>query len=339
MRIYLIALLSLLFVTTCNKRVEEDKTAYMEINGTTQGTTYMIKYSTEDTTNYRNDIEKIFKRIDSSLSTYNEQSTISRVNKNEQREVADTHFLNVFNASLEISEKTNGAFDITVAPLVNAWGFGFEEIPDVDSTKIDSILQFVGYNKVQVRDGEILKDDKRTMLDMNAIAKGYTVDVVAGFLDRKGVENYLVEIGGEIRVKGKNQKNQQWKVGVDKPIDGNETPGKDLQAIIKLDNRSLATSGNYRKFYIKDGVKYSHTINPLSGYPVEHNLLSATVLADQCIDADAYATAFMVLGPEKSKEIVENNQELEAFFILGDKDGKYKTYYSENIKKLITNIE
>ncbi|MFP4018229.1 MAG: FAD:protein FMN transferase [Bacteroidales bacterium] len=339
MRIYLIALLSLLFVTTCNKRVEEDKTAYMEINGTTQGTTYMIKYSTEDTTNYRNDIEKIFKRIDSSLSTYNEQSTISRVNKNEQREVADTHFLNVFNASLEISEKTNGAFDITVAPLVNAWGFGFEEIPDVDSTKIDSILQFVGYNKVQVRDGEILKDDERTMLDMNAIAKGYTVDVVAGFLDRKGVENYLVEIGGEIRVKGKNQKNQQWKVGVDKPIDGNETPGKDLQAIIKLDNRSLATSGNYRQFYVKDGVKYSHTINPLSGYPVEHNLLSATVLADQCIDADAYATAFMVLGPEKSKEIVENNQELEAFFILGDKDGKYETYYSENIKNLITNIE
>ncbi|MFP3859472.1 MAG: FAD:protein FMN transferase [Bacteroidales bacterium] len=339
MRIYLIALLSLLFFTTCNKRVEEDKTAYMEINGTTQGTTYMIKYSTEDTTNYRNDIEKIFKRIDSSLSTYNEHSTISRVNKNEQREVADTHFLNVFNASLEISEKTNGAFDITVAPLVNAWGFGFEEIPDVDSTKIDSILQFVGYNKVQVRDGEILKDDERTMLDMNAIAKGYTVDVVAGFMDRKGVENYLVEIGGEIRVKGKNQKNQQWKVGVDKPIDGNETPGKDLQAIIKLDNRSLATSGNYRQFYIKDGVKYSHTINPLSGYPVEHNLLSATVLADQCIDADAYATAFMVLGPEKSKEIVENNQELEAFFILGNKDGKYETYYSENIKNLITNIE
>ncbi|MFW6096303.1 MAG: FAD:protein FMN transferase [Bacteroidota bacterium] len=339
MRIYLIALLSVLLFTTCNKRVEEDKAAYMEINGTTQGTTYMIKYSTEDTTNYRNDIEKIFKRIDSSLSTYNEQSTISRVNKNEQREVADTHFLNVFNASLEISEKTNGAFDITVAPIVNAWGFGFEEIPNVDSTKIDSILQFVGYNKVQVKDGEILKDDKRTMLDMNAIAKGYTVDVVAGFMDRKGVENYLVEIGGEIRVKGKNQKNQQWKVGVDKPIDGNETPGKDLQAIIKLDNRSLATSGNYRKFYIKDGVKYSHTINPLSGYPVEHNLLSATVLADQCIDADAYATAFMVLGPEKSKEIVENNQELEAFFILGNKDGKYETYYSENIKKLITNIE
>lgn len=339
MRIYSIVLLSLLFLTTCNKRVEETQKAYMEINGTTQGTTYMIKYSTGDTTNYRDDIEDVFERIDSSLSTYNEQSTISRVNKSTLMEVADTHFLNVFNASLEISEKTDGAFDITVAPLVNAWGFGFEEIPDVDSTKIDSILQFVGYEKVRARDGKIKKEDERVMLDMNAIAKGYTVDVVAGFLDKKGVENYLVEIGGEIRTKGKNQKNQHWKVGVDKPVDGNETPGKNLQAIIQLNNQSLATSGNYRKFYIKDGVKYAHTISPMSGYPVEHNLLSATVLTDQCIEADAYATAFMVLGPEKSKEIVRNNENLEAFFILGDKDGKYETYYSENMKNLITNIE
>lgn len=335
---YAVALFSLVVLFSCNKRAEEEQLPYMELNGTTQGTTYMIKYSTADTTNYRDDVEMIFANIDSSLSTYNKQSTISRVNTNQLTAVSDTHFLNVFKAALKITEKTGGAFDITVAPLVNAWGFGFEELPKVDSAKIDSILQFVGYDKVQLKDGKIIKEDERLMLDMNAIAKGYTVDVVAGFFDSKGIENYLIEVGGEIQVKGKNQKNELWQIGVDKPVDGNVTPGEDLQAIIKLDDQSLATSGNYRKYYVKDGVKYSHTISPESGYPVEHNLLSATVLAPECMEADAYATAFMVLGTEKSKEIVEDTDGLEAFFILSDEDGSYQTYYSENIKDLITNL-
>ncbi len=328
-----------IFFAACTPLDKRDSKAYMEINGFTQGTTYMIKYSTKDTVNLRPQFENILADIDSSLSTYNDESVISRINRNEPEVNPDKYFKEVYRDAMEISEETGGAFDITVAPLVNAWGFGFEKIPDVDSAKIDSILEFVGYQKVKLKEGRIYKDDKRIMLDMNAIAQGYTVDVLSRFLENKDIEDYLVEVGGEVSTKGKNPNNKTWRIGIDKPVDSNDVPGRNLQAIIELHNKTLATSGNYRKYYVKDGVKYSHTINPATGYPVRHNLLSVTVVSDECIKADAYATAFMVMGLEKSLRMVNRLENLEAYFIYSGKNGDYALEYSDNIKNLITLVE
>jgi thiamine biosynthesis lipoprotein len=337
-KIYLFVLIAG-FIVSCTPGEQKPGKTYMEIRGATQGTTYMIKYSTPDTTNYRPEIEKILAEIDTSLSTYNKQSVITKINRNQTTKVQDSYFQEVFTTAMQISEETQGAFDITVAPLVNAWGFGFEEIPQVDSTHIDSIMQFVGYEKVAMNDGNVYKDDERIMLDMNAIAQGYTVDVLVRFFNDKGLKDYLVEVGGEVRTRGKNPDARNWRVGIDKPLDSMQTKGRELEAIIELNDKSLATSGNYRKFYVKDGVKYSHTINPETGYPVRHNLLSVTVLAEECIRADAYATAFMVMGLERSLELVNKTDNLEAFFIYSDQNGYFKVMYSDNIKKLITHLE
>lgn len=224
---------------------------------------------------------------------------------------------------------------MTVAPLVNAWGFGFKNKLDPDSIPVDSLLELVGYKKVHLIDGKLLKDDPRIMFDASAIAKGYGVDVVADFLESKGVENYMVEIGGEIRAKGKNNKGKIWRVGIDKPIDDPSSLSREIQDVIELGKGAMATSGNYRQFYIKDGKKYAHTIDPRLGYPVQHSLLSASVIAPDCMTADAYATAFMVLGLEKSIEIVEKDTLMEAYFIYSDNDGNLKTFTTAKLKEMI----
>jgi len=339
MKIYRLLFVSLLLVSCGSMSEKDQERTYMEVNGVTQGTTYMIKYSTDDTANLRPAFEKILANIDSSMSTYNPESVISKINKQKGDVSLDSYFKDVFHTAMKISEETEGAFDITVAPLVNAWGFGFEELPEVDSSKIDSLMKFVGYEKVKLKEGKVYKEDKRIMLDMNAIAQGYTVDVIARYLNDKNIEDYLVEVGGEVRSKGKNPDNKSWRVGIDRPVDGNVVSGRNLQAIVKLENLSLATSGNYRKYYVKDGIKYSHTIDPSTGYPVKHNLLSVTVLSDDCIRADAYATTFMVLGLEKSKKMVNNLENLEAYFIYSDENGNFNVDYSENIKSLITQVK
>ena len=279
------------------------------------------------------------KRIDLSLSTYVPASIISGINKNDTAVIVDDHFINVFNQSIEVSEKTNGLFDVTVAPVINAWGFGFTKKANVDSVMIDSLLEFIGYKMVKLEGKKLVKQKPQSMLDFNAIAQGYTVDVLATYLESKGITNYLVELGGEVRAKGKKNKDKYWTVGIDQP---NEIPtdGRPLQAIIKLKDRALATSGNYRKFYVEDGKKYAHIIDPYTGYPAKHNLLSATVLANDCMTADAYATAFMVMGLEKSKHFLSEHKELqlEVFFIYDEK-GVWKTYNSETLKEWIEEIE
>jgi thiamine biosynthesis lipoprotein len=338
-RLKYLSLIFVVLISSCSQKNDGQEKAYMEVNGMTQGTTYMIKYSTQDTVNLRPQFEKILANIDSSMSTYNKQSVISKVNTNQTSINLDSYFKDVFNTAMKVSRETDGAFDITVAPLVNAWGFGFKELPEVDSAKVDSIMDFVGHEKVKMEEGKIYKEDKRIMLDMNAIAQGYTVDVIARYLDSINIDDYLVEVGGEVKTKGKSPSNKAWRVGIDKPVEGNDVPGRNLQAIIRLENQSLATSGNYRKYYVKDGIKYSHTIDPSTGYPVKHNLLSVTVLADQCVRADAYATAFMVMGLEKSQKMVNNIDDIEAYFIYSDTDGDFKVAYSNKIKKLITRIE
>jgi len=269
-------------------------------------------------------------QIDRSLSVYNPQSIISKVNRNEPVTV-DSLFTAVFLRSREITAATGGAFDISASPLFNAWGFGFKNKENITQAKIDSLRQFCGMQHVRLEMGRIIKNDPRVTLNANAIAKGFGVDVVACFLEQFGITNYLVEIGGEVRCKGINRKGAPWTVGIDKPVDGNIFPGEDLQTKLHLTDRALATSGNYRKYYEEDGRKYAHTINPATGYPVEHNLLSATVLAADCMTADAFATAFMVLGLEGSKELLSRHPELDAYLIY-EENGQLLGYATKGIE-------
>lgn len=325
----------LLFFISCSHQKD---CKYFFIDGFTQGTTYHITYQYKEHKSLKPEIDSILRQIELSLSIYNPNSVISKVNKNDTSVIPDEYFKFVFNKSVEIAEKTDGAFDITIAPVVNAWGFGSENKKDIDSALIDSLLQFVGYQLIKLNNNKIIKLHSNIMLDANAIAKGYSVDVIADFFEKRQISNYLIEIGGEVKAKGKNKNNEYWRIGIDKPFENSTEQNRELQTIIRLNNKSLATSGNYRKFFEKNGVKYSHTINPKTGYPVKHNLLSATVITDNCITADAYATAFMVLGLDKSMNIVENNPELEAYFICSQgegKNGEYQVYYTQGVKELI----
>jgi thiamine biosynthesis lipoprotein len=262
-------------------------------------------------------------------------SIISRINQNDPDIEADEILISIFNKSVEVNKKTGGAFDITVGPLVNAWGFGSTVASETDSSKIDSLMQFIGMDKVRLSGKKIIKTNPGVMLDVNAIAQGYSVDIVAQYLEKMKIKNYMVEIGGEISTKGRNDKGNIWRIGIDKPLEGNITPGANLQAILQLNRKSLATSGNYRKFYEKNGIKYAHTINPRTGYPAISNLLSATVIADDCMTADAYATAFMVMGLEKSIEFLNRNKSLDAYLIYNDEKGKYKIYYTEGFSRYL----
>lgn len=296
------------------------------------GTMYKITYQSKE--NLKNEIEEALKAVDFSLSPFNKKSVITKVNNNTDMSV-DSLFIDVFNLAEKISKETNGAFDITVAPLVNAWGFGFDSSTKVDSATIDSLRQFVGFNKIALRDGKIIKSDARIKLDCSSIAKGYGVDQVARLLDKKGIENYMVDIGGELAIKGKNAKMDTWKIGINKPIEDSLSRNQELQTILAISNVGLATSGNYRNFYYKDGKKYAHTIDPRIGYPVEHSILSATVIAKDCATADAYATSFMVLGLDSAKAICERHPELDAYFIYSNEEGKIDTYYTDGMEHFI----
>ncbi len=320
-----------LLVVNC----KQDNHKAIKIDGEAQGTTYQITYFSENNLNLKVGIDSILKRIDLSLSTYVPGSVISKINNNDTGITVDDHFVKVFNKAMEVSKKTQGLFDVTVAPVVNAWGFGFTRKGEVDSAMIDSLLDFIGYEMVRLEGIKLKKVKPQVILDFNAIAPGYTVDVLASYLESKGIFNYLIELGGEVIGKGKKYRDGYWTVGIDKPNEI-QTEGRPLQAIIKLKDRALATSGNYRKFYVKNGKKYAHIIDPYTGYPAKHNLLSATVLAAECMAADAYATAFMVMGMEKSKQFIAEHEELhlDVFFIY-DENGVWKTYISEKLKERI----
>lgn len=326
-KIYIIIILSIIF-SSCNTQVE-----YIKNEGFIFGTSYHLTYQSSD--DFESKIKEKLLQYNSSLSTYDSNSVISRVNRNDNAVLLDSFFINCFNRSVEVSTITDGAFDMTVAPVVNAWGFGFDESQQANEFLIDSLMQFVGYENIKLVNGEIIKNNKEIMLDASAIAKGYGVDVVAELFEKKGVENYMVEIGGEVRAKGKNAKGILWRIGIDKPIDDVTASHRELQAIVSLDNKSLATSGNYRQFYEKDGVKYSHTINPKTGYPSQNSLLSASVLANDCMTADAFATAFMVLGVDRSIELANNLNYLDVYFIYTDSLNNYKIYSSDGFDKVI----
>ena len=296
------------------------------------GTIYKITYQHDD--DLQEDIKKALMAVDNSLSPYNKNSIITRINHNEDTTL-NTHFTHVFELAQQISAKTEGAFDITVAPLVNAWGFGFKHSIDIDPSVIDSLRQFVGYQKIRMEGEKIVKDDERLMLDCSAIAKGYGVDVVARTLDKKGVKNYMVDIGGEVVLKGKSPRMKNWRIGINKPIEDSTSVNQELQTILEISDIGMATSGNYRKFYYKDGKRYAHTIDPRLGTPVQHNILSATVLAKDCTTADAYATAFMVMGLEKALDFCEKHPELNAYFICDGEGESYGIRYTPGMEKYI----
>ena len=246
----------------------------------------------------------------------------------------DTFFTNVFCRSMEISKETNGAFDITVAPLANAWGFGFKKGAFPDSAMIDSLLEITGYEKVKLSDeGKVVKADPRIMLSCSAVAKGYAVDIVAQLLEKKGIRNFMVDIGGEVVVHGQNPQNGLWRIGLNKPIDDSLAVSQELQAVLQVTDLGMATSGNYRNYYYKDGKKYAHTIDPRTGYPVQHNILSATVIAKDCMSADAYATAFMVMGLEEAERVADAHPDIDACFIYTDKEGKLQTFLTKGMEK------
>ena len=296
--------------------------------GTIYGITYQYSESLQE------GIEEELRRFDASLNPFNEASIISRVNRNEEVKV-DSFFKTVFNRAQEISEETNGAFDGTIAPLANAWGFGFKKGAWPDSLMIDSLLELTNYRRISLVNDRIVKEDPRIMVTYSAIAKGYAVDIIARYLDRKGVKNYMVDIGGENVLKGNNPQGNPWRIGISKPVEDILAQNKELLIRLQFTDRGVATSGNYRNFYYKDGKKYAHTIDPRTGYPVEHNLLSATVVAKDCMTADALATAFMVMGLEKAEEFANNYPEIGACFIYSDEEGNFQTYITKNMEQYV----
>lgn len=304
---------------------------YQKDNGLIFGTIYNITY--QHASNLKADIEAELHRFDGSLSPFNDTAVITRINRGEDI-AGDTLFCNVFRRSMEISRETEGTFDITVAPLVNAWGFGFEKGEFPDSATVDSLRRLVGYEKVELTtDGHVRKADERMQLSCSAVAKGYAVDVIAQLLRRKGVKNFMVDIGGEVVVSGQNPQGSLWRIGINKPVDDSLSLNQELQTVLTLTDVGIATSGNYRNYYYHEGKKYAHTINPHTGYPALHNLLSATVIARDCMSADAYATAFMVMGLERAKAFVEARPDLDAYFIYADSTGSYQTYMTEGMKR------
>lgn len=303
--------------------------------GPVYGSTYHITYEYKRQATLEKDISRMLERINVSMSTYDPRSTLSRINRNDSTARLDDDLKRVLWVGREVSDLSDGAFDMTVAPLVNAWGFGFTARGKVTPAMIDSILEFTGYKKIRI-DGDLLvKDDPRIMIDPNAITPGYAADVIAEYFDSLGVMNYLVEIGGELRCLGKNREGNAWRVGVDKPLEN--TLERQIQQVFHLEHVSVATSGNYRKFYEEDGVKYSHTIDPKTGYPARSNLLSATVFADQCIYADAFATVFMVIGLDKARELYAKIPGMQVYFIYSDPDGSLKTWQSPGVQAMIQN--
>lgn len=298
--------------------------------GSVFGTIYHFTY--RSATDRQSDIDSVLADIDHSLSPFNPHSIITAINSNTSMQT-DERFRHVFTLAQRISEATGGAFDITVAPLVNAWGFGFKQGTTPSDAQIDSLLQFVGMDKVQLQGDTLTKTDPCLMLDCSAIAKGYGVDGVADYLEGTGIHDYMIEIGGEIRVSGTNPQGKPWHIGIIKPVDDPLAQDTgDIQQVVEVSNTAIATSGNYRNYYEQDGRKIAHTIDPRTGRPVQRNILSATVLAPDCATADAFATAFMVVGLDEARQILEKQTNLKVYFICADKQGKIFTWHSPTLQ-------
>ena len=320
-----------LLVFSCNNGVVRNQT-----QGEALGTTFNIIYFANEELNFQKEIDSVFTSVNHSLSTYITDSDISRINRGDSLLVVDKMFREVFELSREVHKDSRGYFDPTVGVLVNAWGFGPGNQVSMDSTSVDSLLNYVGFNKVFITpENRIVKDNPNIYFDFNAIAKGYAIDRLALMLDRKGIANYLVEVGGEVVAKGINlEKEKPWVVGIDDP---QVVTGRQLKLLINLTDKALASSGNYRKFRIDSitGKKYVHTVDPITGYTKNSNTLGVTILANNCATADAYATAFMAMDLPEAFKVINSNKNLEAYIIYLDEKGATKEFLTKGFKTLL----
>lgn len=307
MRRIVFLLLTVALLMGCSK-----PTSFQRHSNFVFGTVYNITYQYDK--DLQKEIEAELMKVDAEFSMFNKESTVARINRGDSTVERSEMFNEIYQLAQTVSNDTYGAFDITVAPLVNAWGFGFKHEQLPTAQQVDSLMRI------------------RNQMDFSAIAKGYGCDVVARLLKSKGINNYMVEIGGEVVVSGHNDKDQLWHIGVNKPVDDSTHMENELQTVLSITDHAMATSGNYRNFYYQNGKKYAHTIDPRTGYPVQHSLLSATVIADNCATADAYATSFMVLGVDGAKEVLLRHPELMAYLIYVDEDGQMAVWSSPALK-------
>ncbi len=317
-------------VLSCTQETQKKKVHFI---GEAQGTYYAITYFDNHNRNFQEEIDSILIAFDQSVSVYQPNSIVSRINRNEKDVQLDDWFIGNFELAQEVSSQTEGSFDITIAPIANIWGFGTFEKPDsVNTQLIDSLKQYVDYRKVKILNNKLVKENSSIQINFNAIAQGYAVDVLADFLISKSIKHFLIDIGGEIYAKGQKPDGKAWKIGLEMPEENAES--RSYNQVIKLHNQAVATSGNYRKFYIIDGVKYAHSLNPKTAYPVRHSLLSVTVITKNAALADAYATAFMVMGVEKTMLFATNHPLIEVY-LMYDKNGGVETVMSDGFEKYI----
>jgi FAD:protein FMN transferase len=320
-----------LLAVSCSPREAFQKVGF---NGLAQGTYYAVTYYDQEGRNFQAGIDSLLRAFDMSVSMWEPNSVISRINRGEDSVICDEVFINTYLLARKVAGESGGAFDFTIGPLVNAWGFGAEGRREISQVLIDSLLPFIGYEMVRLEGSQIIVEKDGIRFDFNAVAQGYSVDLTGAYLASKGIENFLVDIGGEVLACGEKPGEGRWVVGVERPAE-HELSERQLETMVYLKDRAMATSGNYRKFYEEDGIRYSHTIDPQTGYPVTHTLLSVSVVAGDCGTADAWATAFMVMGIDKALKVLETNDGLDAFFIYSGSDGSMQTYATEGLKELM----
>jgi thiamine biosynthesis lipoprotein len=329
---FLSLIIVVIIISSCVPKKKELQ--LVKFSGEAQGTYYAVTYFDTEGRNFQPSIDSILTAFDQCASIYQKNSIISKINNNVPDVKVDSNFIQIFNLAQKISKETDGAFDCTVGPLVKAWGFSIKENKELEVPKIDTLMQYIGFQKVKIENGLFVKESPEIMIDFNAIAQGYSTDLIAAFLKSKGIENYLVDVGGEVIGKGKKLDGSTWIVGIEKPAENAESE-RIVQTRVMLKDKALCTSGNYRKYRMINGRKYSHEIDPKTGNPVTHNLLSVSVMASNCGAADAYATAFMVMGLEKSKIFLANHPELAVYFIYAGDKGEIKTDQTANFKEYV----
>lgn len=329
-------------LTACNGMGKKGTGEPIRISGEAQGTYYSIIYYDEQQRNLQDEIKAFLDEFDKTASLWVENSMLRHVNENKDSVVNET-FAELLRLSTEMNSFTEGNFDCTVGKLVNAWGFGFEKREEVSDATIDSLLQYTGRQPQIVRDEQgrliVRKPFAETSFDFNAIAQGYTTDKICQLLESKGITNYLVDIGGEIYAKGTKPDGKKWVVGIERPAE-NKYSSREIETSIELSGMSVVTSGSYRKYYEKDGERYSHTIDPKTGRPVEHTLLSVSVIDTASWRADALATAFMVMGLEKSLDFIKRHPDdtgTQAVFFIYTENGEYRTYATPGFARFMNN--
>ena len=327
MRKYILIISALLLIS-CKEQPK--KTNY---SGITQGSYFSITYYDESGRTFESEFDSIFDAVENSVSLWDENSIIRKVNRNEDV-VVDKVFRDNFEWAKKASEFSDGAFDATIGPLVAAWGFHYKKEMEMTPAMVDSIRQLVDFKKIEIIDNKIVKAKPNMTLDFNAVAQGYTADLIGTFLEEKGVTNYLVDVGGEIMARGGKPNGENWIIGIEKPSENYDSE-RNVQLKITLKDKGIVTSGNYRKYIEKDGVRYSHSIDPKTGYPVPQNLLSATVIADNAAWADCLASICMIVGKDKALQMLEDSADIEGYLIFVDEDGTIKTTSTSGFKEYI----